>query len=810
MTAKITSLGQSKVDYTIIAVGQTPMAEVQAVPFPRRRPRPGEVEVIDLLDADSDEETHEGKVQRTDFGAGDPGERAVPVPEQCPICFDAIDDNFKHALVGCKHPFCLGCLRGYVSCKVADRAFPVGCPLPGCGGAITTAECNLVLTREEQEVLGKLEAEAAIPAPHKLYCPNKACSQLLLLDGEPPSDAEVQCPYCEQPLCAACRVPWHAGLSCQQFKELPDNMRGEDDRAFLSLAGKKKWRQCPRCKCMVERSSGCNAMRCRCGRCHATRGHMPLGQATGPGGQGAAMPPWLAGGMMPWGPPPDADVAGDPEDWLTGGFALHMPFVGLFRRMAGWLPGGEQQQQGRARALAPPADMAHAAHAEMAAALRAQARRREAVRRHQRQQQAQQLRVRRVAQQREEQQEAARARRRAARDSARGSASGEAGAGAGSGAVEAPDLQARQQQQGQQHTSATEADDSNHVVQGSSPASSWRQQAGLAGYALEGVGRGGAQAPRQQAAARGAQLRAARERVRRWATAEAGVGSGAGATATVAKAPDASDQQQQEQLVHLPTSAVAPNNANADDAQNSRAERQQRLGAVLAAWDSVAPIGRAAERSRQQEVPRPWRWAARERWRQPGDNIYQGSAAAAGGGSGATEAATGVLRPRAQQQLGQQAQQDDAEPSVAAAVPPGTCDNGQRGSGERVGQRGQGVAQQASSGPGRTLQAAELARGPAVGPSEQARQRADTAKEQARQHTGAAREQARQQAAAVGEQARKHAVMSADEGTGAAYVSNAEGASAKACRGGKTARRDGERAGAAAGTAAQGAGAAAR
>ncbi len=64
----------------------------------------------------------------------------------------------------------------------------------------------------------QLEAEAAIPAPHKLYCPNKACSQLLLLDGEPPSDAEVQCPYCEQPLCAACRVPWHAGLSCQQFK----------------------------------------------------------------------------------------------------------------------------------------------------------------------------------------------------------------------------------------------------------------------------------------------------------------------------------------------------------------------------------------------------------------------------------------------------------------------------------------------------------------------------------------------------------------------------------------------------------------
>jgi hypothetical protein len=49
------------------------------------------------------------------------------------------------------------------------------------------------------------------------------------------------------------------------LQDLPDNLRSEEDQAVLALAGRKKWRQCPQCRNMVERSSGCNAMRCRCG-----------------------------------------------------------------------------------------------------------------------------------------------------------------------------------------------------------------------------------------------------------------------------------------------------------------------------------------------------------------------------------------------------------------------------------------------------------------------------------------------------------------------------------------------------------------
>lgn len=56
----------------------------------------------------------------------------------------------------CSHAFCLPCLREYISGKVADRAFPVPCPLPDCKQPISAAECGLVLTAEEMAALGQV------------------------------------------------------------------------------------------------------------------------------------------------------------------------------------------------------------------------------------------------------------------------------------------------------------------------------------------------------------------------------------------------------------------------------------------------------------------------------------------------------------------------------------------------------------------------------------------------------------------------------------------------------------------------------
>jgi hypothetical protein len=71
------------------------------------------------------------------------------------------------------------------------------------------------------------------------------------------------CAQCDMLLCAACRSPWHEGFSCEEFKNLPEDVRRPEDLEAILLAEKEGWKQCSQCKSIVSISSGCNHMTCR-------------------------------------------------------------------------------------------------------------------------------------------------------------------------------------------------------------------------------------------------------------------------------------------------------------------------------------------------------------------------------------------------------------------------------------------------------------------------------------------------------------------------------------------------------------------
>jgi E3 ubiquitin-protein ligase RNF144 len=62
-----------------------------------------------------------------------------------------------------------------------------------------------------------MEAEAAIDASMKLFCPNPKCSMLVISDVKQ-HDAPLDCPHCNKAICTACGVLWHVGLTCEQFQ----------------------------------------------------------------------------------------------------------------------------------------------------------------------------------------------------------------------------------------------------------------------------------------------------------------------------------------------------------------------------------------------------------------------------------------------------------------------------------------------------------------------------------------------------------------------------------------------------------------
>lgn len=56
-------------------------------------------------------------------------QRMAPVVFQCSICFeDYVEDSIAR-VEGCSHPFCRECLRNYAKTKVAERRFPILCPV---------------------------------------------------------------------------------------------------------------------------------------------------------------------------------------------------------------------------------------------------------------------------------------------------------------------------------------------------------------------------------------------------------------------------------------------------------------------------------------------------------------------------------------------------------------------------------------------------------------------------------------------------------------------------------------------------------
>ncbi|KAE8700740.1 P-loop containing nucleoside triphosphate hydrolases superfamily protein [Hibiscus syriacus] len=98
----------------------------------------------------------------------------------------------------------------------------------------------------------------------RLYCPFKDCSALLLNDNQGEAMAETECPNCHRLFCVQCNVPWHPGISCEEYQTLSEDERGRDDLMVRNLAKEKKWRNCPSCRFMVERTEGCPHMTCRC------------------------------------------------------------------------------------------------------------------------------------------------------------------------------------------------------------------------------------------------------------------------------------------------------------------------------------------------------------------------------------------------------------------------------------------------------------------------------------------------------------------------------------------------------------------
>ncbi|CAD6268788.1 unnamed protein product [Miscanthus lutarioriparius] len=173
------------------------------------------------------------------------GEDDATAVATCKICLDYVPpSHVHHSSRGCAHAFCTACLSGYISAKTqGGRISNVKCPGDGedCCNVLDPELLQGIISGEAFEALCAALCRSMVEgAGNFCYCPFNDCSEILVDDhgGDVPES------------------------DCAEYGQLAPGDKGKEDLVVLEMAKGEKWKRCPRCKFLVDKSEGCVHMTC--------------------------------------------------------------------------------------------------------------------------------------------------------------------------------------------------------------------------------------------------------------------------------------------------------------------------------------------------------------------------------------------------------------------------------------------------------------------------------------------------------------------------------------------------------------------
>ncbi len=180
------------------------------------------------------------------------------------ICCNDVAELISVAQCQQSHRYCRTCHATHLTAALAEqRGTPLTCMSQRCTAQYSHADALRLLSASD--VARFVALERRWKAGDKLrFCarPNCGHEHTQVNAGEP----RFVCTRCGAANCAVCRTLWHSGLTCAKFQALPEQMRSPEDAHLLKLAQKNGWRQCPRCKNMVDKNlDDCKFVKCKCG-----------------------------------------------------------------------------------------------------------------------------------------------------------------------------------------------------------------------------------------------------------------------------------------------------------------------------------------------------------------------------------------------------------------------------------------------------------------------------------------------------------------------------------------------------------------
>ncbi|CAB4313316.1 unnamed protein product [Prunus armeniaca] len=208
------------------------------------------IEAIDILQITASRITYPAVTSKT-----------MSLKETCLICFEETPIAQMFPIGTCYHKYCLSCMKRHVEVNL-QNGIVAQCPHKRCKCEVNIETCKIFLSRKLADIMIQRIKECSIPATEKVYCAFPRCSALMskkeVLEHTKSSFASVggrKCMKCHRLFCINCKVPWHYDMNCYDYQRSETSYSLAEEQLLKSLAMKKLWRQCSKCKHMVELDS---------------------------------------------------------------------------------------------------------------------------------------------------------------------------------------------------------------------------------------------------------------------------------------------------------------------------------------------------------------------------------------------------------------------------------------------------------------------------------------------------------------------------------------------------------------------------
>ena len=179
-------------------------------------------------------------------------------PNTCRICFANTVNKSNPAQITCGHFFCDNCIQMHMTTKIVNgRVLDIRCLMGGCPKKYTddeiSANVNDIVFHKYKRFKNE---QLKLNNPNKKYvpCPFPDCDELVEIEN--PDEEFVECGQ-RHVFCYKChRLGTHKKGKCQRENIVLLNQIQKGNKNGINF------KQCPKCKIIIEKNEGCNQMLC--------------------------------------------------------------------------------------------------------------------------------------------------------------------------------------------------------------------------------------------------------------------------------------------------------------------------------------------------------------------------------------------------------------------------------------------------------------------------------------------------------------------------------------------------------------------